>query len=190
MNLVPQSPTEMPRNGHVKGKPSRPSVLTPGEIRVYYRSVLGPERVPDSQLILLLPCVFKPHSDGMTINLRTGYWRCAGGCGEGDLYSFEMLRTRADHFRRSRQSVFEIVASASEPSGTSRIVEADVQKLVATVQKHSGCTRRYLQQGCHWSASRFNRAVKRIEQQGLVSWQDQPSTAGQIQRTYYPASSA
>jgi hypothetical protein len=79
----------------VNSQPSRPGVLTLQEIRIYYRSVLGPERVPDSQTILLLPCIFKPHSDGMTINLRTGYWRCAGGCGEGDIYAFQMKRTQS-----------------------------------------------------------------------------------------------
>jgi len=129
----------------------------------------------------------KPHTDGMTVNLRTGYWRCYGGCGEGDVFAFEMLRRRADHFKRCKQSVFEIIASASSESNPTRIVEADVQKLVAKVQKHTGCTRRYLQQVCHWQARRFNRAVKRAEEQKLVSWQDQPLIAGQVQRKYFSA---
>jgi hypothetical protein len=42
----------------VNSLPSRPGVLTPAEIRTYYQSVLGPQRVPDSQMILLLPCIF------------------------------------------------------------------------------------------------------------------------------------
>jgi hypothetical protein len=167
------------------------SALTPAEIRTYYRAVLGPERVSDRQAILIFYwCPFKPHTDGFTVNLVTGRWCCQGGCGEGDLYAFEMKRSQADHFRRSKERVFEIISRAQDTGHDNRIAETDARWLVAKIDKRPGSTRRYLQQVCHWPASRFNRAIERAEQQKLVDWKDQPLTAGQVQRTYYPGSSS
>jgi hypothetical protein len=182
-----QNDTKPHRSGRFNDQLKGLNTLTEAEIRTYYKTVLGEQRVPDSQTILLLQCIFKPHTDGMRIDLRSGRWSCSAGCGEGDVFAFEMLLRRADHFRRCKQSVLEIIASASSGSNSSRLVEADVQKLVARIGKRPGSTRRYLQQLSHWPAWRFRRAINHAEVQALVSWQDRDSTAGQTQRSYYPA---
>jgi len=89
---VPQSDTTRRRHGRFNGESKRSNALTELEIRAYYKAVLGEQRVPDSQTLLIMyTCPFARHTDGFTVNLATGSWRCQGGCGEGDVFAFEMI---------------------------------------------------------------------------------------------------
>jgi hypothetical protein len=102
---------------------------------------LGAERVPDRQTILIFYwCPFERHTDGLTVNLATGRWHCQGGCGQGDVYDFEMKRSLSEHFRRSKQRVFEIISSAYKAEEANRIVEADAHWLAAKVGNRPGGT--------------------------------------------------
>jgi hypothetical protein len=186
----------------------QPSVARPGpyppahEIRLYYKTVLGADRVPDKQPeIINGQCPFKPHNNTLYVDLRDGRWRCSHGCGEGDIYTFEMRRKQGDHFRRCKESVLETIARATEeqsgpdsnakdnsetPLGGPSFVDIDIRRLVTAIGRHPGASRRYHQQNSHWLAKRFNRAIDRIERRHLVSWVDEASNTGRRRRIYYP----
>jgi hypothetical protein len=176
----------------------RKTPLTEAEIRRYYKKVLKLE-LPDSQDLVTLPCCpFLPHTGGFTVNLRTGYWRCLRGCGGGDIIEFEMRRSERDHIQRSRERVFEIIASAQEAAASvhngaspiplaqvSPIVASDADQLLAKIRLHPRASRRYLQQTSHWPRDRFRRALESLEREGRVSWDDERTTGGRRRRVYF-----
>lgn len=178
----------------------RPGILSPKEVRAYFTHVLGDARVPDGQGGCWGECLFRRHLMPIYINFIDGHWECSGGCGRGDIVKFEMNRSRITDYQKGREAVLNIIAEALAQAedtankanrafagqllpGTT-VADRDADSLLARIARHPGRSRRYLQQGSHWSGQRFGRALGRLERLGLVKCDDQPTTGGRRRRTY------
>lgn len=189
----------------VRPRPARlPGLVSPAEVRLYFRHVLGDQRVPHDRCGCWGECLFRRHLNPIYINFETGRWQCAGGCGNGDIVKFEMNRSRITDYEKGKEAVLEIIAAAQdEPAELANrsarttagqmlpvttVADADAMRLLACITRHPGMSRRYFHQLSHWGAKRFNRAIGRLEREGLVQVEDRPSTGGRRRRTYSPSS--
>lgn len=165
------------------------------EQRLYYGGVLR-RPVPESALQFVTQCIFRPHRDGLWVNLESGRWRCPG-CGEGDVFDLEARRPSRNHRISPWDMFWQIVAEAKEQAaqtdGTTQarvelttIEEYESRRVLELIRRHAGKSHRYFQQVAHVPAPRFNRIIRHLEQENRVSCETRPSTAGRRRRTYSP----
>jgi hypothetical protein len=192
----------MPIVTEPKKKPSnfllcavRPTVE---EQRIYYRSVLKAPP-PADRLQFVTACIFRPHSDGLRIDLENLKW-CCPGCGSGNIFELEGRRPWRNRKLSPWDAFWNIVGEGKEKvlslAGSGGTIRAPVElttleayespRVVALIRRHRGKDRRYLQRSAHLPAGRFARIMRFVEQENEITHEDRPSTGGRWRRLYFP----
>lgn len=194
--------------GEARPNDHRPSVRRPAypsiEEQIRYYKAVGMD-VTDGRLVIRTWCPFgQPPPHLIAINLANATWACLGRCGSGDIYLFEAHRTRIEHLRHSINRVWEMIAANTQPAHSSdpdepampepepgpeltSIERAEARRVAGLIRSHPGRSRRRLQQEAHVPAIRSNRVMYWLEQEKLVAFTDEPSTAGRPRRIYFPS---
>lgn len=188
--------------------PGPPPVKRPGyppmeEQILYYRAVMGEKWVPEGMTSFQTSCPFKPNlNHRFMVYLEAARWNCMQ-CGEGDIFGFQAKLSEREHIRASIARVWDMIADVkagkakksgptaaaddkAPPAEPTTIERQDVRRLFGLVCRHPGSTRRYLQQCLHAPAGRFDRALRRLELQGRVTWREEFRPGGRRLPVYFP----
>jgi 5S rRNA maturation endonuclease (ribonuclease M5) len=96
--------------------------LTPAEIAEYYALHLSRNLRPDRKGQVLVRCpLHDDHNPSLSVSLGTGLWHCHAGCGGGDIFHFEMKRSKST-FPESKRRVFEAVGRRVENQGAMQAI--------------------------------------------------------------------
>src|SRR5579859_7738091 len=89
--------------------------FTESQIRNYYENRCGHELHQYKTQISTLCPIHNDSNPSLSINLETGLWICHAGCGQGDLYEFEMVMHDCD-FREAKAEIYKLLNLQDSPS--------------------------------------------------------------------------